>query len=1596
MLNFSFVEITCTLPLLSENTISTPSKQHYKARDTVIFSCREGYKLLTDHDFVFCQKDGTWDQSVPTCDPQTCKHTPSVPNAVAQDTKAEYSVGHTMTFTCNFGFRLSEVNPTGQINCLPNGHWESNIPVCEIVTCPNPPTVLHSDSDIGRLTYLGRVTYNCDPGYELFGPTNVIECLEEGSWDPSPPECLPVECGDPGLIANGHVTSLSYTFKSVASYKCNYGYILRGNGSRVCQSNKEWSGTAPVCSPVSCGQPETIENGVFEENGDTYGSIATYGCYPGYDLQGEAERTCEASAMWSGSAPGCTKKECGSPPPVIHGHQTSSGVYFQDTVNYTCETGFRLNGFSYLRCLANGEWGPLPPVCEAITCPTPEIIQNGNYTTTGDVFGSRVEYFCLQGYKLTAESIRVCQPDGSWSSKVPSCAADECPIPLPVENGRFDFKDRSLGSVVLYFCNTGYKLNGTDFRRCESTLSWSGDEPVCTPKSCVEPDDILNGERNVSGMLYNSIVTYECDIGYNMTGSSQRTCLSSGSWSGTAPSCNPIVCDTPTKVISNGRSFGNSSTYQSVVTYICDPGYNLNGASRRQCLISGQWDFEIPICEVVHCARPHLKNGIFSNFKTEYSSIVTFQCRSGYVLFGASERTCLESGFWSGRSPVCVKVKEKPNVEYASVLSNGYNITYSCLYGYRLVGDPTLQFQEDGQWHGNTPNCVPIECNTTSLNIDNFMNGEIVVGNITVGSSAVFTCNTGFTLTGPSSRVCLSDGSWSGSNPICNIVYCSGKFQIDNGIISGPSNHFNSSLQFTCVPGYRLIGDDIITCLENGSWSGSSPVCERISCSLPNDTIVLSASYSTLTVGGNVHYTCPQNYRMIGDSLRTCLTSGEWSGIEPTCRVKQCPIPIISNGRIEMTSRNIGSFITYTCNEGYILVGSVGRFCTTAETWTQEDPTCEVIRCPSPPTIYGGIVLDNGRADFVYGDMVRYKCNEGFVIQEGDTEHICQGSGTWLGQLPVCASVACGPPPVIQNSASKLLNTTYTFNSVVEYTCNEGYRSQSSHSLTSKCQASGSWSLVSFTCLKVQCPSFPTIANGNVLGDSITFGSNISVLCDVGFIITGESHITCLSNGSWSIAQFPSCKRIACPIPDIISNGNVRYNELYVGDSVQYSCSTGFELVGNSKRICTGSGQWSGNKPYCQRVVCSDPPIHPNAVVSINTTEYYSSDEITYSCLPGYTMTVQGRLLCNSKGLWEGTAPTCTKIKCEQPSYIANGDPHFTDITFGSAVTYTCRSGYVLSGSTSMTCLETGSWSGARPTCNPVDCGPATPIEDGVIVGDVYTYGNSVTYICDEGFELTGASDLICRADRTWSNPPPLCQRINCGPPPTVSDADILGNNFFFQGVVTYTCHSGYKMRGDATIVCGSNAKWSSNVTRCELITCGEPPEIPNARVSVSGQRSNSLSTYMCSNGYTMVGDPIAVCTNTGVWSVSKRFSCDPVDCGSPPSITNATLSYKSTTFSSYAVYRCQQGYSLQGNDRIQCGGSGLWDSSLPVCVMELCPAPNLPPNVIIDSGTYRSGDSLVFRCSDGYDLLGSKTIACTASGTWSSSVPNCQSRWCC
>ena len=58
-----------------------------------------------------------------------------------------------------------------------------------------------------------------------------------------------------------------------------------------------------------------------------------------------------------------------------------------------------------------------------------------------------------------------------------------------------------------------------------------------------------------------------------------------------------------------------------------------------------------------------------------------------------------------------------------------------------------------------------------------------------------------------------------------------------------------------------------------------------------------------------------------------------------------------------------------------------------------------------------------------------------------------------------------------------------------------------------------------------------------------------------------------------------------------------------------------------------------------------------------------------------------------------------TVVNCGPPPSIPNGSPGTpTRTTYGGTVAYSCNHGYELSGSATVTCLASGSWS-TRPTC---------------------------------------------------------------------------------------------------------------------------------------------------------------------------------------------------------------------------------------------------------------------------------------------------------
>ena len=61
-----------------------------------------------------------------------------------------------------------------------------------------------------------------------------------------------------------------------------------------------------ILAVSDCGSLTDVVNGsVTHTSGTAFGGTATYSCNTGYNLVGDSTRTCQATGVWSGSAPTC-------------------------------------------------------------------------------------------------------------------------------------------------------------------------------------------------------------------------------------------------------------------------------------------------------------------------------------------------------------------------------------------------------------------------------------------------------------------------------------------------------------------------------------------------------------------------------------------------------------------------------------------------------------------------------------------------------------------------------------------------------------------------------------------------------------------------------------------------------------------------------------------------------------------------------------------------------------------------------------------------------------------------------------------------------------------------------------------------------------------------------------------------------------------------------------------------------------------------------------------------------------------------------------------------------------------------------------------
>ena len=109
-----------------------------------------------------------------------------------------------MRFLKEINFIYVVISGFDRRRCDTSGKWEPEAPTCKETLCKNITTPSNGTMILTTLRIGGRATFKCDFGFNLKGIAD-IECLSSGSWSAWPPTCIEIDCGQPHEIENGRL-----------------------------------------------------------------------------------------------------------------------------------------------------------------------------------------------------------------------------------------------------------------------------------------------------------------------------------------------------------------------------------------------------------------------------------------------------------------------------------------------------------------------------------------------------------------------------------------------------------------------------------------------------------------------------------------------------------------------------------------------------------------------------------------------------------------------------------------------------------------------------------------------------------------------------------------------------------------------------------------------------------------------------------------------------------------------------------------------------------------------------------------------------------------------------------------------------------------------------------------------------------------------------------------------------------------------------------------------------------------------------------------------------------------------------------------------
>lgn len=358
--------------------------------------------------------------------------------------------------------------------------------------------------------------------------------------------------------------------------------------------------------------------------------------------------------------------------------------------------------------------------------------------------------------------------------------------------------------------------------------------------------------------------------------------------------------------------------------------------------------------------------------------------------------------------------------------------------------------------------------------------------------------------------------------------------------------------------------------------------------------------------------------------------------------------------------------------------------------------------------------------------------------------------------------------------------------------------------------------------------------------------------------------------------------------------------------------------------------------------------------------------------------------------------PSCVGLLCGPTPRIANANNDAgRDVTAGGSVSVQCDTGYVLRGPARLRCSEDGIWDTPTSRCVAVQCNaPILPSNSRLSVGQsTFTFGNTVTLVCDDGFYPVGNNQITCTASGSWSASFPTCLRTVCQQIMAVENGNVLGNDTSVGAEVQFTCQPDYVLRGPSSLMCQSDGQWTADVPTCEQYICANPGLIANGIQSIE-----SLATrvsYVCDSGYELRGSAVLQCITDVGWNATIP-RCVLRTCPNPGDVTGGVLLQPvldTYPLATVLQYSCDNGQPLRGASSLRCLPDGTWSSPLPSCQARTCPDVPAPANGLRIGSDFTEDGLVQFRCNDGFRLVGAAALLCTEQGTWNGSAPTCQGK---